>query len=429
FSGMTYQNISELYVFLGGSGATLGLVISILINQKDKHSTKIAKLAAPFSLFNINEIMVFGLPVILNKNFLIPFITVPLINLAISFAVLYFYPIPVFSEVSWTTPIFLNAYLSTDGNMMAILLQAILLTVNVWIYSYYFKHYTAAQSNEARYNNLASNLDIIPRLKSREDISANKAQTSIIKSNHKVNEITKLLNTETLMVYYQPKINVLSGTCNHYEALLRLKMSDGKISGPFFLENLELAGLAPIIDLWVCKEVKRQIGLLKKRGMNPKISVNIHPDTISDEYAIKDIQDILKGEDIEFEIIERQLLSSERAKSNLFSLKEKGFSISIDDFGVGYTSFETLHALPIDVVKLDKSLIDIIDQKKGFLICRHISNLCASLGYDIVAEGVETKEQLDVLKRLDIKYIQGYYFSPAIPMESMSDFRVMRPGV
>ena len=96
--------------------------------------------------------------------------------------------------------------------------------------------------------------------------------------------------------------------------------------------------------------------------------------------------------------------------------------ISIDDFGVGYSSLETLIKNKFDELKLDKTLIDEIETKKGFLVCQNTVNLCKDLNIKVVAEGVETKAQLNSLRFMDVDYIQGYYFSPALPFEKVKEF-------
>jgi EAL domain-containing protein (putative c-di-GMP-specific phosphodiesterase class I) len=152
----------------------------------------------------------------------------------------------------------------------------------------------------------------------------------------------------------------------------------------------------------------------EKNNFYPCISINLHPDTLSNDKVIIEIQKVLKNRNVEFEIIERSFLNNEKAKKNYNFLIENNFNISIDDFGTGYACFRTLCIFTIHAIKIDKSLIDLLETKKGYIICKHIIQLCKESNFVSVAEGVETKEQFELLKKLEIDYIQGYYFSPAI---------------
>ncbi|MBL4762050.1 MAG: PTS sugar transporter subunit IIC/EAL domain-containing protein [Gammaproteobacteria bacterium] len=417
FTGMTYQKFFELFVFFGGSGATLSLLIALYIDKKDKKDSrfyKIAKLATPFSIFNINEIIVFGLPIIFNLKLFIPFIIVPFVNMVLAYFLISLYPIEVVNSVSWTTPIFINAFMATDGNYFAVALQFLLLSVGVLIYFPFIRSYTSSQSSSGHRISLEKNLGVSELLQEKEGVASFAAQKSIIKSNQEVDSIIKLLNRDSLTVYYQPKVDIKHGRCDQFEALLRLKTDTGEVVGPYFLEHLEIAGLAPVIDIWVCREVKRMMVQWGQQGFKPKISVNLHPDTLGNNNVMHQIETVLAGMSVEFEIIERGLLDDNNAKNNIISLKDKGFQIAIDDFGIGYSSFETLCNLPIDSVKLDKSLIDMILFPHGYAICKRMAELCADLGFQCVAEGVEKQYQLNVVAELGIQYVQGYYFSPAI---------------
>jgi len=420
---LSYKELYDLFIVFGGSGSGLSLIISIFIAGKDKHSRTIAKLALPFVTFNVNEILIFGLPIVLNRHLLIPFILVPLVNLIIAMNVISFLPISFSDQsVSWITPIFINTYILTDGNLFALGLQFLLVVLGVLIYVPFIRKYSLSQMISHQRNNLINNLDVSISLQKEEGIKANKAQIAIIESNKEVDQIINLLQSNNLFVYYQPKVDIKNIKCTNFEALLRIKTKEGNVVGPYFLEHLELAGLASIIDIWVCNEVKRHLVLWYNNGFKPMISINLHPDTLSDFPSIEKIGFSLKDYNVEFEIIERCLLSGGHAKKSILLLKKLGFKISIDDFGTGYSSLQTLNMLPIDSLKLDKSLIDVIDSEKGHIICKYISRMSKDLGFDCVAEGVETKKQLELINTLDFQYVQGFYFSKAIPVDDVINY-------
>lgn len=415
-SGFTYKQFYELFTIFGGAGAGLSLFMALFFACRDKYNLSIIKLASPFILFNINEILIFGIPVIFNRLLFIPFISIPLLNVFVAFGVLRLFPVTVNAvPVSWTTPIFINAFLVTNGHITTLVLQLFLLVIDTLIYIPFLTRYFSRQSTKHQSNTLQGKLDLKSSLQVGEGLVATATQKKLINTNQEVERIINYLDAEHLMVYYQPKVDIRNNSCNHFEALLRLRQDDGQVTGPFFLEHLEQAGLAEVIDLWVCEEVMKNIQHWNKSNFNPKISVNLHPDTLANDQAMRQIELILDNQNIEFELIERGLLDNDVAIQNIFLLKDKGFNISIDDFGVGYSSFETLCSLPIDTVKLDKSIVDLIDTPKGYSICKHIADLCVDVGFTCIAEGVETEEQLNILKKLGVPYIQGYFFSPAIP--------------
>ncbi len=437
FDTLEYKQFYDLFVIFGGSGAGLPLLIAMYLFGKDPKTRKVARLATPFVIFNINEILIFGLPIIFNRKLFVPFLLVPCINLLLSYGFLSLYPIDIVSQdVSWVTPFLVNAYLATGGDWVVLALQLFLLSVGVFLYAPFIKAFSAAQSFTEQSQSLCNQLDVRLYLEGARELRSYKALGKIIQSNYKIEKIINLISNESLLMYYQPKVDVIDNQCVDFEALLRIKMPDGSVRGPFFLDELEIAGLATIIDLWVCQRVTDDLAEWKQRGLNYRVSVNLHPDTLADDEALSHIMQIFTEEsvdfdieDIDIEIIERGLLESKEAIKNIHRLKDNGFSITFDDFGTGFSSFEMLCSLPINGLKIDKSLIDLIQTPKGFSICKHIAELCEETGLTCIAEGVETEQQLNILSKLDIRYIQGYYFSPAIPADSVESFQPVAKSV
>jgi EAL domain-containing protein (putative c-di-GMP-specific phosphodiesterase class I) len=316
-------------------------------------------------------------------------------------------------------PVFFDAYLKTHS-FWALALQLFILITDITIYTYFMKKYFSFQSVKNHAEILEHNLEIETEIKAKQDIKAFQTDLELIEANKKIREIINKLSDEKLLLFYQPKVDIKNNKVEKFEALIRLK-ENGKIKGPYFLDIIEKAGLAPIIDIWVCKRVKKDIQTFKKYNFHPILSVNLHPDTLKSKDAITKILEILDGENIIFEIIERSFVNS-TAQLNIKRIQKAGFKISIDDYGVGYSSLETLINYKIDELKLDKTLIDKIETQKGFLICSHTINLCKELKITVVAEGVETKKQLEICKKLNTDLIQGYIFSPAIPPKKVVEF-------
>jgi len=417
FPNLTYGEFQRIFVSIGGAGAGLALMISLLIAAKDKAVKKIVAITSPLEFFNIDNILIF-LAIVFNRFMFLPFLLIPLINIFIAYFGIHLLH-TTFNKyyIVWCTPVFFDAFIKTHS-LSAILLQLIILSTDTAIYTYFLNRYFKTLSIETHSNKLENNLEI--ELNAKTDIKAFQSNIELIDANVQVDDIISKLNKNNLMIYYQPKVDIKHNKADKFEALLRYN-DNGRIRGPFFLGIIEKAGLAPIIDIWVCKQVKKDMQIFKQNNLNPKISVNLHPDTLTSTDAITKILEILKDENIAFEIIERSFVNK-TATSNIKRIKQHGYEISIDDFGIGYSSLETLIKQEIDELKLDKSLIDEIETDKGYLICKHTIKLCKDLNISVVAEGVETKSQLEILKNFDVDLIQGYIFSPAIPIDKAIKF-------
>ena len=424
FPGLTSKRFYDIFAVYGGVGATSSLIIAILIGSKDQHAQRIARLALPFSLFNINEVLVYGLPIVFNRKLLLPFLLVPLVNSILAYAFLSVFKIPMTDiDISWITPLFINSYLLTEGSLAALALQALLLGLGALIYLPFIRGYTLEQSGSYQSARLSEELNVPILPKSEQDIETQKTQRSIIRENEDTDKAINLLETATLMVYYQPKVNIRQGVCRQFEALLRIRMPDGEVKGPFFLPPLEKAGLEPIIDLWVCQQVNTHLRAWKTTPL-PEISINLHPDTLARSDVIEKIIAIHRGNPIGFEVIERGLLDNVQSFENIQKLKANGFKILIDDFGTGTSSMENLCHIPVDTLKIDKSLADLILTKKGYIVCKNIVTLCQDMNLDCVIEGIESEAQMQAAAKLGIPIIQGFFFSQAI---SKNDAEIFDP--
>jgi len=419
FPNLTYGEFHRIFINIGGAGIGASLLIAILINAKNSTVKTVAKIASPFVIFNINDILIF-LIVVFNRFLFLPFVLLPLFNLAAAYIFVHTVPVHFTSyHVVWSTPILFDGFLKSNSFSIP-LFQIFLLAVDTAVYSYFIKKYFKIQSLENKKHILQTNLEIEEEIRAKKDIKAFLANQEVIEANTKLNELINNLNQDNLLIYYQPKIDIKNNKALKYEALIRYN-DNGQIKGPFFLDIIEKSGLAPIIDVWVCKEVKKDLQKWKNENFYPQISVNLHPDTLKSSDAMEKIISIFENENIMFEIIERSFINKD-AQKNIQKLKSKNFPISVDDFGVGYSSLETLIKYTIEELKLDKSLIDEIEDKKGYLVCKNTINLCKDLNIKVVAEGVEKKSQLNLLQEMGIDYIQGYIFSPAIPFRKVKEF-------
>lgn len=420
---LTSKNLIDTFVVFGGIGASLSLAIAILIVAKDGHAIRVSKIALPFLVFNVTEILLYGLPIVLNRKLFIPFVFVPLLNLTIALMVVH---TGLFTftatQLPWTTPIFISGYLATNGDWMAVLFQALLLTIDVGIYMLFARTYVNTQSTTEHLNLLKEKLDISESIQTKQGLKFQEAQAFLVNAHLDIHRIIELIVNNDLIMFYQPIIDIKNQQCSSFEALLRLKMHDGKIVGPYFIPILERAGLSTVIDIWVCKQVRLNLEAWHMEEYYPTININLHPDTLVDEEAVKKIAQLLSGFDVQFEVIERAFLLPEKAAANIQLLKEMQFKLVIDDFGTGYSSLEHLHHTSAETIKFDKQLIDIAESENGYKIYMHSSRMCVDLGFRLVSEGIETESQLKIVKEAGIQFVQGWYFSKALPTEEAKQF-------
>jgi EAL domain-containing protein (putative c-di-GMP-specific phosphodiesterase class I) len=198
------------------------------------------------------------------------------------------------------------------------------------------------------------------------------------------------------------------------------------ISPLYFINIAEETGLIREIGEWVLKRVLLDIKNNKEKfDKNWNISINLSPLELYDRNKAEKIADIFKEFDfaksfIEFEITENALLDNKSSTLLIMNnLKKMQFSIALDDFGIGYSSLSYLSRLPIDTLKIDKSFVDNIDKKKNKILIKSIIELAHNLNLNVIAEGVEKKEQLEILKKFNCDKIQGYYYYRPLPLSEI----------
>jgi diguanylate cyclase (GGDEF)-like protein/PAS domain S-box-containing protein len=234
-----------------------------------------------------------------------------------------------------------------------------------------------------------------------------------------------------LKLYYQPKINLLKNEIIGCECLARW-IKDGELYKlpSEFIPVAESSGLILDLDRYVLTEACRQIEKWESTDLKGhKISVNISGRHFKQKRIIQTARTVLKKfkipkETIEIEITEGIFLDDiKETISTLLELKEMGFGISIDDFGTGYSSFKYISQLPINRIKIDKSFIDnIANNQTDIAITKMIISMGKLLNLNVIAEGVETKEQLHLLIENGCTEIQGFYFGKPMPIEEYEKF-------
>ncbi len=243
--------------------------------------------------------------------------------------------------------------------------------------------------------------------------------------------LSTALNRNLLNVVFQPIISIKEKKVNKFEALVRWKNEGEWVSPEEFIPIAEEFSLIKPLGEFVLDEACRQLKILKSQGFN-NIVFNINRSVYeiplnrseNDQWLVVIEQHGLKPNDICFELTESALAPDKRNNERLFNqLRAAGCTIALDDFGTGYSSLSYLRRIPVDYIKIDKSFIkDMSKNKEDNILVSTIIAMSKSLGKKVVAEGVETKEQLHQLTELGCDYIQGYYFSKPLPSKSLISF-------
>ena len=245
------------------------------------------------------------------------------------------------------------------------------------------------------------------------------------------NSLRRALENKELFLQYQPQLDLTSGRVSGFEALLRWRSEEhGFVSPAKFIPIAEECGLILPIGAWVLEEAARFAKRLAARGFGEvHIAVNISPKQLLAADFVKQVQDILTREEVAMEQIVLEVTegimieSMEESIGKLWELRKMGLLLALDDFGTGYSSLTYLKHLPINILKMDKSFIN-VEEMEGTQeeMIASIISLGHTLGMVLVAEGVETEVQQEVLKRRGCDCLQGYIFSRPVDAEEALKF-------
>ena len=241
------------------------------------------------------------------------------------------------------------------------------------------------------------------------------------------NELKEAIKKRALSVHYQPKCDCHDGRIRGVEALVRWRHPRlGPIPADRFIKLAEESGLIADIDRFVISQAVREIGELIRDGSDIVLAVNVTQSELSDPFFMRDIVRVLKNANypptqLEIEITESiAMRDPEQVSTRVASLRQLGIRFAIDDFGAGYSNLATLARLPFDTIKLDRSLItNVANDAEKQTILRIALGLAKELGFESVAEGVETLEDLKFIADEGATMGQGYVFSPAVPLEEL----------
>jgi diguanylate cyclase (GGDEF)-like protein/PAS domain S-box-containing protein len=240
------------------------------------------------------------------------------------------------------------------------------------------------------------------------------------------NQLRQALDNEEFVLYYQPKVNLASGTMTSAEALIRWNdPRTGLVPPARFIPILEETGLIHDVGRWAIRRAIQDYLRWRAAGLPAvRIAVNVSPMQLRDRGFIGELRQALSlnhkaAAGLELEITESLIMENvQHSIASLQAIRDMGLSIAIDDFGTGFSSLSYLSKFPVDTLKIDRSfVIEMTASAQGLALVSTIISLAHALNLKVVAEGVETEEQVSLLRVLNCDEMQGYLFSKPVSAE------------
>lgn len=421
----------DSFVFMGGCGTAICLVIAILVVSRTKHNRKLAKFGFLPVLFNINEFIIYGLPVVFNVYLLVPFLLTPVVLTLVSGLAVMSGLVPISTNtVDWTSPALLSGYAAT-GSFAGSVLQAVNIAIGVLIYIPFIKRMERKQSETLKQD-----------VKELTKMVMNDEETGkvglLLEDKGALAPVARMLVLDLryalehgeLEMFYQPQV-CYDGTVYGIEALLRWNYPGvGYLYPPLIIQLAQEDNLLDELDLWIFEQTCKVAQTIAQKYQSAmEVSVNMLPMQLEKDVFFEKIKAIYKNYDLKnirfaIEITEKMALNMAQSMlDRLDELGELGIGIIMDDFGMGHSSMVYLQNNKICAIKLDKQLTQHLSHnERAHKIVYSVNKLSKKLGVRILAEYVETAEQKEKLYELGCTIYQGYLYSKAVSFEELERF-------
>ncbi|WP_374287999.1 EAL domain-containing protein [Desulfovibrio desulfuricans] len=424
----------DTFTRMGGSGSTMALCLAVFVRGRDRGIKKLCLLALVPALCNVNEPLIFGIPLVLNPAFAIPFLLVPAVQTIVAYAATILGFLPHTSiGVAWTTPPLFSGYAAVGG-LSGTVVQIINLALGFLIYLPFVTLSDAVREKHGK-QVMQTLLEVASRCESGSP-GTHKCLTlpgEVGRLAHTLaHDLDRALNAKENQMYlvFQPQCNHASGRVVGVEALLRWDHPVyGPIAPPITIALAEDMNRIDRLGQFILSEAcKQRAAWSAAVPSDLVIAVNITPRQLRNAGFAKMVLDTLhsqglKPTQLELEITESSILEPDAHTLDLLTrLRVLGVRLAIDDFGMGHTSLRYLRAFPVTTVKVDRSLTESLNSNVQEQIVRSILDLSRSLHITTVVEGVEDERQLRVFTEIGYETFQGYYFSQPLPGRDCLDF-------
>jgi len=415
------KSFFDVFTRIGGSGSTLCLIFAILFGSRDGGSRKLSQFALLPALCNVNEPLLFGIPLVLNPIYLIPFVLTPLFQTLAAYAaiVLGFVPYTT-SDIVWTTPALMGGFVAT-GSIAGVVMQVVNIVLGTALYYPFVRLSEQLRERQSRQTlnallHTATGCTVRPNSKKCIDRPGEEGRLAKALA---ADLLVALKCDDQLFLEYQPQMDVAQNRVRGVEALLRWNHpAYGRIPPPITVALAEETGCINQLGQFVLKMACHQRAEWKGIVTDDLLmSVNVSPLQLEDHVFDCHVAEILhdagiRADQLELEITESSLLTPDTAHLDILRrLRMSGAHMAIDDFGMGHTSLRYLNELPVDTIKLDRSLIEENQGDTNDHIVCSIVKLSRVLDITTIAEGVEAEEQLTRFCNLGCNVFQGYLFS------------------
>lgn len=423
-NALAWRPLFNHFALMGGAGATVCLVIAILLKVRQGPQNQIARWSVLPTLFNINESVLYGLPIVLNGVYLVPFIGVPLLFTLMTVAMvesglISFLPI----DIPWTTPPILSGWLLT-GSWRGAALQCVEIALGVALYLPFVRR--AEETRKKREAQAVANAlkHIAEESQKLGKFVIGHDQTGFVARNLLLDLRNELKKKEGgLWLAYQPKHDT-AGRLVGVEALVRWNHAlYGPISPVVMVALTENGSYIHKLGAWVLEQACLCKARWNDLGYRELImAINLSPLQLEDHTLTGKLEELLRRHglqpsEIELEITESAVIpDSQAVERTLHKFSDLGVRLAMDDFGMGYSSLLYLRRFHVHSIKIDGSLTrDVLSNGTNADIIRTIVALGRSQKVEVVAEYVETLEQRTLLADLGCDIFQGYFHSPALP--------------
>jgi lactose/cellobiose-specific phosphotransferase system IIC component len=425
---MALRPVMDTFGLLGGSGATLGLVLALFIVAREGPFRRLAFASVLPSFFNISELLIFGLPIALNPIFWWPFLLAPLTLTLLAVTAVHAGLLPLYNlTVPWSTPPLLSGYLVTDS-WRGPALQVLGLLISTLIYLPFVRR-AEAQRVRGQGEAFDAAINAIAQGQQHPRSVPRNGRLGLV-ARGLLAALTRDIGGAAITLAFQPKHD-RHGAAVGVEALLRWSHHrHGPIRADVAVTLAEEGGQIRELGAWVLEEACARKAQWNKLGLSHiTMAINVSPLQLDDPqlpvllaHCLERYQ-LAPGE-IELEITESQAIPVRKVvDQNLAKIVAMGVSLAMDDFGMGYSSLLHMRRFSINAIKIDGSLTrDVLTNPTSRDIIHTIATLGHTRQVEVVAEFVETGEQRDALAALGCGVFQGYLYSPPLPAGACAEY-------